>query len=67
MGIIDFFKDIGRRIKGMFLAKNQVEKHMQVKTVISGKSDVVASLTTSISFSKREVTSPECISFWSNI
>ena len=37
MGIIDFFKDIGRRIKGMFLAKNQVEKHMQVKTVISGK------------------------------
>ena len=36
-------------------------------TVISGKSDVVASLTTSISFSKREVTSPECISFWSNI
>ena len=36
-------------------------------TLISGKSDVVASLTTSISFSKREVTSPECISFWSNI
>lgn len=37
MGIIDFFKGIGRRIKGMFLARNQVEKHMQVKTVISGK------------------------------
>ena len=36
-------------------------------TLMSGISEVVASLTLSMSFSRRLVTSPECSSFWSNI
>ena len=38
-----------------------------IVTAMSGMSDVVASLTLSMSFSRRLVTSPECSSFWSNI